>query len=262
MSSEEGYYTVEYLKDKKVQRGRTFYLVKWKEFDDSGCSWEPVESFQGINHFFVENYERDHPPKKRKSERTKSPAPTSNKRKSARTSIKSAPLEEPVPKKTISAIKVKVKELEIPSESEAPKDEIVKTESISKMEQVQVTTPMSDLPVKMEIDEQEEVKTPSPEAKDTIMKGNAPIPLREISPAKDNMIDYTTLHHGVLGKDSIDRIEGMKLNNNIVYVDIAWKERKGGIKPYNSVYTLDEVKKYDNSPLANFLSQFICFYKN
>ena len=262
MSSEEGYYTVEYLKDKKVQRGRTFYLVKWKEFDDSGCSWEPVESFQGINHFFVENYERDHPPKKRKSERTKSPAPTSNKRKSARTSIKSAPLEEPVPKKTISAIKVKVKELEIPSESEAPKDEIVKTESISKMEQVQVTTPMSDLPVKMEIDEQEEVNTPSPEAKDTIMKGNAPQPLREISPAKDNMIDYTTLHHGVLGKDSIDRIEGMKLNNNIVYVDIAWKERKGGIKPYNSVYTLDEVKKYDNSPLANFLSQFICFYKN
>lgn len=264
MSSEEGYYTVEYLKDKKVQRGRTFYLVKWKEFDDSGCSWEPVESFQGINHFFVENYERDHPPKKRKSERTKSPAPTNNKRKSARTSIKSAPLEEPVPKKNISAIKVKVKELEIPSESEAPKDEIVKTESISKMEKVQVTTPMSDLPVKMEIDEQEEVNTPSPEAKDNepIMKGNAPIPLKEISPAKDNMIDYTTLHHGVLGKDSIDRIEGMKLNNNIVYVDIAWKERKGGIKPYNSVYTLDEVKKYDHSPLANFLSQFICFYKN
>ena len=93
------------------------------------------------------------------------------------------------------------------------------------------------------------------------MKGTAPIPLREISPAKDNMIYYTTLHHGVLGKDSIDRIEGMKLNNNIVYVDIAWKERKGGIKPYNSVYTLDEVKKYDHSPLANFLSQFICFYK-
>ena len=99
------------------------------------------------------------------------------------------------------------------------------------------------------------MKTPEPIVE---MKENSP--LREISPVKDNMIDYTTIHHGVLGKDVIDRIEGMKVIRDVVYVEIAWKERKGGTKPYNSLYTIEEVKKYDNSPLANFLSQFICFY--
>ena len=249
MSSEEGYYTVECLKDKKVLRGRTFYLVKWKEFDESECTWEPVESFQGINQFFVDNYEKEHAPKRRKSERPKSPIPTRNKRKSTRTSIKSAPLEDPLPDESISAIKVRVKKLDKPS---SPKSE-EQDKEVCKIEKV--TTPMSVLPVKMEIDEQEGVKTPEPIVE---MKENSP--LREISPVKDNMIDYTTIHHGVLGKDVIDRIEGMRVIRDVVYGEIAWKERKGGTKPYNSLYTIEEVKKYDNSPLANFLSQFICFY--
>uniref|UniRef100_A0A0R3S4D0 Chromo domain-containing protein n=1 Tax=Elaeophora elaphi TaxID=1147741 RepID=A0A0R3S4D0_9BILA len=44
MEEEEVLYEPEYIVDMKVTSGRCFYLIKWKDFPMSDCTWEPTEN--------------------------------------------------------------------------------------------------------------------------------------------------------------------------------------------------------------------------
>lgn len=43
-SQESGLFVVDKLLDKKVHKGKVQFLVKWKGYDDSENSWEPIEN--------------------------------------------------------------------------------------------------------------------------------------------------------------------------------------------------------------------------
>ena len=297
-SSEDGYYTVERLIDKKVVHGVPFYLVKWKEFDDSGCTWEPVDSFKGINMFYVDDYEREHAPKPKKSTRkstkattekqtkgrSKSPkpekSPNRGKKKTKKSSVKKEPEQESEPEQGPESehenesneqnvpIKAVVKELEIESESDMHGDD--KTQAgqsvVSKVKLEKEPETQLPVAVKNEMNVgQDKIQESIPEEKEDVNmneeKENVS-PLNEVSPSKTNMIDYMTHPHGVLGKDIIERIEGMKTDSEVIYVNIAWKVRKNGIRPENSIYTFDELRKYENSRTLDFLSDKLVFLMN
>lgn len=53
-------YSVEKVLDKKVENGRTFYLIKWLNYSDEHNSWEPKKNLQ-ICPELIEEYEEEHP---------------------------------------------------------------------------------------------------------------------------------------------------------------------------------------------------------
>ena len=44
MSSTEEEFTVEKICDHQIRKNKTFYLIKWKGYNDSENSWEPEEN--------------------------------------------------------------------------------------------------------------------------------------------------------------------------------------------------------------------------
>ncbi|CAG9336224.1 unnamed protein product [Blepharisma stoltei] len=52
-------YEVEAILDKKITRKSIFYLVKWKNFDDSYNSWEPIENLSNCKDLY-EEYDISH----------------------------------------------------------------------------------------------------------------------------------------------------------------------------------------------------------
>ena len=267
---DEEYYTVDYIKNKKVSHGKVFYLVKWKEFDDEGCTWEPEESFEGINYYFIEQYNKKQEDllKIRRELNTESPSSTSarssnspirNKRKKTPESFIQEESTTDDIFTQICPVKVKVKDMEVvESESEeniSEKDmtEESKNPSSSLMKEAKV--PLNQIKeVKKEKTKDHEEKKMVP-IKDEPMKEIAD-PQNQISPSGYNV-------HGMLGIDTIEEVVGMKPNHgkDDVVVELAWKVRKDGMKPFNSFCLLNDVRKVDSVALCDFLCSHIAFLK-
>lgn len=47
-------YTVEEIKDKKIEKKTTYYLIKWKNYSDKHNSWEPEEN---VSEALIAGYE-------------------------------------------------------------------------------------------------------------------------------------------------------------------------------------------------------------
>lgn len=56
MTSAEKEYQIERIVDKKVDKGRSFYKVKWEGFPMSQCTWEPSSHFAKAKEY-IEDYE-------------------------------------------------------------------------------------------------------------------------------------------------------------------------------------------------------------
>ena len=62
--SDEAFYTIEQIIDRKKFKGKYKYKIKWKGFPIEQCTWEPIKNLQHALGF-VDEYNRNHPIKKR-----------------------------------------------------------------------------------------------------------------------------------------------------------------------------------------------------
>jgi hypothetical protein len=63
-------YEVDAILTHRVRRGKVLYLVKWKGYDDTENTWEPVESLENTKELLKEYHNRYptlKPPTKRRS---------------------------------------------------------------------------------------------------------------------------------------------------------------------------------------------------
>lgn len=52
-------FVVEKVIGKKIVKGRHFYKVKWKNYSEDQCTWEPIEHFNKDSIGFVNDYEKE-----------------------------------------------------------------------------------------------------------------------------------------------------------------------------------------------------------
>jgi len=69
MSDQEEEYEVESIVEKRMKKGKTEYLVKWKNWDHSDNTWEPVDNLDCDD--IIKQFEKDNTEKEKKSSKRK-----------------------------------------------------------------------------------------------------------------------------------------------------------------------------------------------
>ena len=78
--SEENIYTIEKILDRKKEKGKYKYKIKWEGYPMDQCTWEPIENLQyaiGL----VEEFNKNHPIKNNKGKKESSKTFLNKKRK-------------------------------------------------------------------------------------------------------------------------------------------------------------------------------------
>ena len=265
---EDEYYTIDYVKNKMVSNGNVLYLVKWKEFDDDGCTWEPAESFEGVNYCFIEEYERLLEAKRKKSRVIKSESPSSTSAWSSNSPLRGNRKKTPTPliKKEattddvftqICPVRVKVKDMEVvESESEENISDNDVTKESQSPSRIVKKEPKVSLNQINEANKENELE----ERKKVPIKDE---PMKEIAKSQNKISPPTDTVHGVLGVDTIDKVLRMKpiREKDVVVVELSWKVRKDGMKPFNSFYLLNDVRKVDSVALCDFFCNHIALLR-
>ena len=223
---EDEYYTIDYVKNKMVSNGNVLYLVKWKEFDDDGCTWEPAESFEGVNYCFIEEYERLLEAKRKKSRVIKSESPSSTSAWSSNSPLRGNRKKTPTPLikeeattddvfTQICPVRVKVKDMEVvESESEENISDNDVTKESQSPSRIVKKEPKVSLNQINEANKENELE----ERKKVHIKDE---PMKEIAKSQNKISPPTDTVHGVLGVDTIDKVLRMKpiREKDVVVVD-------------------------------------------
>ena len=81
-SEGEDIYTVEAIRDKRVNRGKVEYLIKWEGYPENQCTWEPVAHLDSVPEMieeFEKNYKKKEPTKSKEAPRKSNDKPAKTK---------------------------------------------------------------------------------------------------------------------------------------------------------------------------------------
>lgn len=75
----EGFYELETVRRKRIRKGETQYLIKWRGWPESANTWEPVENLKSCSDF-IDAFEERSGKRKRKRKHSVDPTPQSKKK--------------------------------------------------------------------------------------------------------------------------------------------------------------------------------------
>lgn len=52
-------YNVEAIHDKKIEKGKILYFIKWEGFSKTDNTWEPIENLKSVK-WMIDQYEETH----------------------------------------------------------------------------------------------------------------------------------------------------------------------------------------------------------
>jgi len=255
-SDEEGF-IVESILDKKIENGKTLYLIKWEGYDSDQNTWEPIEHLENVRsmvHKFDLEWNRRRQHEKKESDNAEIEAGSkTGKHKSERNLDEEEPIHK---KRKYRTANKKIEKKHKESDEEEEEEEFrpispVKKQSSPKRTQQEVRNPQADI----SDDEKESTKE---EAKETYQVQNQPVhrenkdsgPKKSAgtengAPKKPRTAKKKDKTGSFRYKDKPLKILAIKSGKNkTLKFLVEWDRRSDGTKPENTYVTNDEMKHY------------------